>query len=206
MTLQRRAFLAASSMSGMALILPHLTGCATPPRQAAGSPPATPESAVDDGRHDFDFYIGRWVVQARRLKKRFAGSDDWEEYAATDQSQPILGGLGLVDDFRTEHFGGDFRGLALHLFDPRTQQWSNYWASNRTGTLDPPVAGSFKNGVGAFYGVDVDGGQRVRVRHLWSDITATSVKWEQAFSIAEGETWETNAVFQMTRIDSEQPA
>ena len=153
-----------------------------------------------DGRHAFDFYLGRWQVQNRRLKQRFVGSDEWEEYEATDESRPILGGLGSIDDYRTEHFGGGFRGMAIRFFDPATGLWSAYWSSNRTGTLDPPVVGGFKDGIGAFYGRDKDGDRPVFVRCLWSDIAATHAKWEQAFSLDEGRTWETNCVMRMTRI------
>lgn len=157
----------------------------------------------EDGRHDFDFYLGRWQVQNRRLKQRLVGSDEWEEYEATDESRAILGGLGSIDDYRSEHFGGNFRGMAIRFFDHQTRLWSAYWSSNRTGTLDPPVIGGFKDGIGTFYGHDKDGDRPVFVRCLWSEITATHVKWEQAFSVDGGRTWETNYVMHMTRIAEE---
>ncbi len=156
-----------------------------------------------DGRRDFDFYLGRWQVRNRRLKQRLVGSDEWEEYEATDESRAILDGLGSIDDYRSEHFGGNFRGMAIRFFDPKTRLWSAYWSSNRTGTLDPPVIGGFKDGVGTFYGHDKDGDRPVFVRCLWSEITATHVKWEQAFSVDGGGTWETNCVMHMTRIAQE---
>lgn len=196
--LSRRRLLAIAASGALALPI------ASAPAQASPVPyrrnQNMPTQAPNDGRRDFDFYLGRWQVHNRRLKRRFAGSDEWEEYAATDESRPILGGLGSIDDYRTEHFGGDFRGMAIRFFDPQTRLWSAYWSTNRTGTLDPPVVGGFKNGVGTFYGRDRDGDRPVYVRCLWSEITDTHVKWEQAFSIDEGKTWETNLVMDMDRI------
>lgn len=195
--LRRRLFAAAVAGTAALPIAHALAGTPTP---TGYTMPLQTSAQPHDGRHDFDFYLGRWQVQNRRLKQRFVGSDEWEAYEATDESRAILGGLGSIDDYRTEHFGGGFRGMAIRFFDPATRLWSAYWSSNRTGTLDPPVVGGFKDGVGTFYGHDKDGDRPVFVRCLWSEITATHVKWEQAFSIDEGRTWETNLVMHMTRI------
>jgi len=158
------------------------------------SPPIT----IDDGRHGFDFYFGRWHVRNERLRERLAGSRDWEIFDATQTCQPILGGLGNIDDFRTDWSGGFF-GMTLRLFDPSQRKWRIYWASSRNGVLEPPVVGTFENGTGTFYGRDQHDGTPVLVRYVWSDITPTSARWQQAFSIDEGETWETNWIMHMTR-------
>ena len=42
---------------------------------------------------DFDFLPGEWTIQNRRLRKRLAGSDEWEEFEATSVARHILGGL-----------------------------------------------------------------------------------------------------------------
>ena len=196
--LSRRRLLAIAA-SGV-LALPIASALAQSSLPASRRNPTMPTHEPNDGRRDFDFYLGRWQVRNRRLKQRFVGSDEWEEYAATDESRPILGGMGSIDDYRTEHFGGDFRGMAIRFFDPQTRLWSAYWSTNRTGTLDPPVVGGFKDGIGTFYGHDKDGDRAVYVRCLWSEITDSHVKWEQAFSIDDGKTWETNLVMDMDRI------
>jgi hypothetical protein len=62
-----------------------------------------------------------------------------------------------------------------------------------TWAMDPPVRGSFRNGVGTFYANDdIDDGKPVRTRLLWSEITPTSGHWEQAESPDGGKTWETD--------------
>jgi hypothetical protein len=60
--------------------------------------------------------------------------------------------------------------------------------------------GIVRNGVGEFFGDDIDGGRPVRVRYLWSRITKDAARWEQAFSLDGGRTWETNWVMDLLRI------
>ncbi len=148
---------------------------------------------------DFDFWMGRWNVHNRRLRERLAGSTEWEEFAATSVARKTLDGLGNEDVFRTQHDGG-FTGMSFRFFDPRSAQWSIYWAdSRRPGLLDPPVVGDFDGDVGIFEGDDELGGRPVRVRFTWSRIATETPRWEQAFSADGGETWETNWVMDFSR-------
>ena len=143
---------------------------------------------------DFDFLLGSWNVANRMLRRRLAGSDDWEEFAATAVVRPILDGLGNEDVFRTEHDGG-FVGMSFRFFDPEKRRWSIYWAdSRRPGELDPPVVGCFEGDLGVFHGEDVHRGRPVLVRFTWSRGTTGCPRWEQAFSDDGGRTWETNWV------------
>lgn len=141
--------------------------------------------------HDFDFLHGSFRVHNERLTARLVGATDWETFEATNTCRAILGGIGNIDEFVTTWRDG-FRGATLRLFDLERQQWSIYWASNRTGVLEPPVLGRFENGVGTFFGRDNHEGTPVLVRFLWSDITPTGALWQQAFSTDEGASWETN--------------
>ena len=151
--------------------------------------------------HDFDFFMGTWKVRNRRLRARLAGSDDWEEFDATSVARPILGGLGNVDEFRTDHDGG-FIGMSFRFFDPVKGRWSIYWAdSRRAGELDPPVFGRFSGDRGVFVGRDVFDGKPIRVRFIWSGIRTRTPRWEQAFSADDGATWETNWVMDFSPAD-----
>jgi hypothetical protein len=153
----------------------------------------------NDGRHDFDFYFGRWHVANERLRQRLADCNDWEHFEATQQCRPILAGLGNTDDFVSDWRDG-FVGMTLRLFCPQTRQWSIYWAGNRDGVLQPPVIGRFENGVGTFLGRDQHEGTPVLVRFVWSQITPTRARWEQAFSTDGGRSWESNWIMRMSRI------
>jgi hypothetical protein len=148
--------------------------------------------------HDFDFWFGRWHVLNRCLRRRLAGCEEWEEFAAEVVARPLLGGLGNEDEFRTDHDGGMI-GMSFRFFDPRTRLWSIYWAdSRRCGLLDPPVMGSFDDGTGVFEGPDTFEGRPIRVRFTWSQVDTPAPRWEQAFSADRGQTWETNWVMEFT--------
>ena len=148
---------------------------------------------------DFDFWFGSWQVHNRRLTRRLAGSDQWEEFPATVVARPLLDGLGNEDEFRTDHDGG-FVGMSFRFFDPERRRWSIYWAdSRRPGELDPPVFGTFSGGLGIFEGEDIHRGRPILVRFTWSGVTTPTPRWEQAFSDDGGRTWETNWVMELAR-------
>src|SRR5262249_37261 len=65
--------------------------------------------------------------------------------------------------------------------------------------LGKPVAGHFENDVGRFYADYEQDGKPMRGRFLWSDITRTSARWEQAASSDGGKTWQPNWIFTLTR-------
>ena len=95
--------------------------------------------------HDFDFYMGTWRVHNRRLTKRLAGSDEWEEFEGTSHAWPILGGAGNIDDNVVDLPNGQYRAISLRTYDPVADQWSIWWLDGRSpGRLDPPVVGGFQ--------------------------------------------------------------
>jgi hypothetical protein len=97
--------------------------------------------------------------------------------------------------------GDRYRGMSLRTYDPDQDRWSIYWLdSRRPGFLFPPVAGGFDKGIGTFHGDDEHDGRAIRVRFLWSRITPQSARWEQAFSLDEGNSWETNWTMDFTRM------
>jgi len=152
---------------------------------------------------EFDFLIGRWTVRNRRLRAPLAGSDQWEEFEAVSIARPLFDGRGNEDEFRTDHDGGMI-GMSFRFFDPKTRLWSIYWAdSRRCGRLDPPVVGSFADGIGMFEGIDTLEGKPIRVRFIWSEIETAEPRWEQAFSADGGQTWETNWIMEFSPAGDE---
>ena len=148
---------------------------------------------------DFDFWMGSWDVSCRRLQKRLAECDEWDDFTATARAWPLLNGLGNVDEFHTDYKDG-FAGMSLRLFEPASRTWSIYWADSRySGPLEPPVVGAFSDGVGVFECDDAFNGKPIRVRYTWSRVTTGSPRWEQAFSTDGGVTWETNWINDFTR-------
>lgn len=147
--------------------------------------------------NDFDFLAGRWVVANRRRKEYLAGCEDWDDFPSSAECVRLFDGAANVDWYTFSTLGAS--GLSLRLFDSARQEWSIYWASSRDGILQPPVRGRFTAGVGTFYGDDTHKGRAIRVRYVWSDITARSARWEQAFSLDGGGAWESNWVMAFDR-------
>lgn len=154
--------------------------------------PAPPANLA--GLHDFDFLVGDWTVTHRKLRQRMIHSNDWAEFDGTLSIRPLLDGWANVGDNVFNFPDGAYRGASLRAYDPQTGQWSSWWLDGRNpaGKLDPPIRGSFKNGVGTFTADDTLDGKPIRVKATWSRITPTSAHWEQAFSADGGKTWEVN--------------
>jgi len=163
------------------------------------SPDASPAAVAEDGRHDFDFLIGRWSVAHQRLQRRLEGDTQWDRFAGVCEMRPILGGLGNIDDNIIDLPDGTYRGSAIRLFNPATRLWSIWWMDSRAPRLEPPVHGRFERGLGTFFGEDTLRDRPTSVRYVWSDITATFARWAQAFSPDSGATWETNWIMEFTR-------
>jgi hypothetical protein len=148
--------------------------------------------------NDFDFLIGTWNVRNRRLVKALAGRDEWEEFPGVSTCVSAFEGAGNYDEIVFPTLGS--RGLTLRLYNPATKEWSLYWASSSDGLLTPPVIGAYgEDGRGEFFGDDLNDGHPVQVRFIWSDITANSARWEQAYWDLTNGRWETNWIMEFTR-------
>jgi len=150
--------------------------------------------------HDFDFQIGQWHVKHRRLKERLVASTDWEEFSGTSEMRPILGGNGNVEDNLLNISSGAYRAVALRSFDPVKKRWAIWWLDGRAPhVLDVPVIGKFENGTGSFYADVTQDGIKAQLRFLWLTANKSKPRWEQAMSIDNGKTWETNWTMDFTR-------
>ncbi|WP_432190168.1 hypothetical protein [Streptomyces sp. Tue6028] len=148
--------------------------------------------------HDFDFLLGDWDVHNRRLTDFLDPDGGWEEFPATSHCRSLFDGAADIDEIDVPDLG--WKGLTLRLFDPETRRWSLHWSSSRSGRLFPPVYGRFgPDGRGEFFGDDTHDGKDVRVHFVWSGISATTARWEQAFSVDGERTWMTNWVMEFTR-------
>ncbi|AKU18541.1 hypothetical protein VV02_01515 [Luteipulveratus mongoliensis] len=158
-----------------------------------GDPTATddPSLGVHLPKHtsDFDFLTGTWDIHHERLKERLVGCTEWIELDHVQHARTHFNGSISVDE---NHMPGLYAGLTFRVFDPVAKEWAIYWIDGRTGQLGEPVLGSFKDGVGDFYGYDEHAGQRVLVRFRWTVESDVKAQWEQAFSTDEGQTWEVN--------------
>jgi hypothetical protein len=154
------------------------------------------KAAPTSSASDFDFLVGKWKMHNRHLNKRLENCQEWTEFESSDENSKILTGNADMDTYSTREFPGQegklFEGLTLRLFDPKTRLWSLYWIASNTGTIDPPVVGSFENGVGHFFAKDTLKDKPIIVMFRWDARNQERPVWGQAFSADKGKTWEWN--------------
>lgn len=166
---------------------------------ASSTPPAPGGSGP---QHDFDFFLGSWRVQHRRLKKRLANNDEWEEFEGSTRCESILGGLANFNDSVSTRSGRTYRGLGLRAYDAKSNTWADWWLDgSNPARIDAPGVGRFDKGVGTFLSDEDFEGRPVKVRGIFTSIRPGLAQWEQAFSPDEGRMWETNWVMRYTRIE-----
>lgn len=186
----RRKIVQLSLLAAASGLLPLGDAAAASDKTAGGGAPG-----------DFDFFIGSWTVEHRRLKQRLVGSDDWQEFDGTCRCWSLLGGLANINERVANRPDGVSSGLGLRAFDARTRTWADWnLGAKQPHRIDPPIIGTFKNGVGTFLSDDTHEGIPIKVRGMFSRITPRSAQWEQAFSTDGGKSWETNWVMRYTRV------
>jgi hypothetical protein len=150
---------------------------------------------------DFDFLCGTWRVHHRRRPEPLGPGSEWIDFDGVCVARTLFDGAVSVDEVSLHEPG--YRGMSVRTYQPATGLWSIYWATSRSGELLlPPVVGRFADGVGTFEAVEVMDGRPVGVRFVWDEITATSARWRQAFSIDEGRAWDENWEMLFERISA----
>lgn len=152
------------------------------------------------GPGDFDFLIGTWDVTNRRLREPLTGRTEWDEFPATSTCYgPLFDGAANFDEIHFPTKG--FSGLTLRLYEPETRQWTLNWVNSRAGRLTPPITGAFgADRRGEFVGQDSHEGQMVLCRFVWSGISPTTARWEQSYSMGDGQSWELNWTMRFERV------
>jgi hypothetical protein len=171
-----------------------------PEAAKANSPRAVRER---DGQNDFDFEIGTWKTNLKRILNPLSGSTAWVEYEGTTVVRKVWNGRANLVELVADGPAGHFEGLSLRLYNPQSRQWSLNFASVRGGVMTTPTIGEFRNGRGEFYSQEMLDGRAIFVRFVISDITPNSCRFEQAFSDDGGKTWEVNWIAVDTRVKDE---
>jgi len=157
-------------------------------------------ATMRDGQHDFDFEIGTWRTELKRLVKPLTGSNEWTECHGTTVVRKVWNGRANLVELTAECPSGPFQGLNLRLYNPQTHQWSLNFASARSGSLGTPTIGEFNNGRGEFYDQETYDGRAVLVRFVIMQLSKDVCRFEQSFSTDGGQTWELNWIATDTRI------
>jgi hypothetical protein len=162
------------------------------------APPGPAEAGIDlTGTHGFDFLVGEWRVHHRRIS---AASGKWVEFDGTLDLRLLMGGMGNIEEHVFDSPDGAYRAAGLRAYDEKSATWSIWWLDERypDGPL-APVRGRFEHGIGTFMADYERDGKPMRVRFIWSDITRTAAKWQQATSADGGRTWQPNWFMSLQR-------
>jgi len=153
-------------------------------------------------QHDFDFFVGKWKMKNRHLNARLANCKEYTEFESEVKDSSGLRGMGNFD-IVTRHLddGKVYEGRTVRTFDPQTRLWRLYWMDSNGGPLDPPVIGSFNNGIGLFFCKDFQVGRPVIIVFKWDITNPQRPHWSQAFSDDNGKTWEWNYTNTSYRVE-----
>lgn len=166
---------------------------------AGGLPsPARAAAHVDVQQHAFDFHFGMWRTH---ILTRDSSTAPWVKMTGTVIDQPLWSGKANLEKIEASGEGGHFQGLTLFLYEPKSGEWSQQFASSSDGIIEEPVYGEFKSGRGVFYGWSSSPGKKVLERDVWSGITPNSYHFEIASSADGGKTWVTGFIAQLTRLE-----
>jgi len=169
-----------------------LSGCLLSALVANAAPPEAVKQR--DGQHDFDWDIGSWKVHMRRLLHPLSGSTTWVEYDGTDVVRKLWDGRANLGEVELDGAAGHLEFLTLRLYNPESHQWSMNISNSTAGTLSAPAVGGFEGGRGEFYDQEAYNGRTILVRFEVSVLTPTSCRFEQAFSVDGGKSWEVNLI------------
>jgi len=161
---------------------------------------AAPAPAAPDPEHDFDFEIGTWRTHLERLVRPLTGSTSWVSYEGTTVVRRVWEGRANLVELEVDGPAGHLEGLSLRLYNPESRKWSLNFSNSRSGVLSPPAVGGFANFRGEFFNDETLDGRPIKVRFVISEISADSVRFEQAFSADSGKTWEVNWIATDSRV------
>ncbi len=105
-----------------------------------------------------------------------------------------------MDEFTLERVSGPVLAITVRLYDPLSGEWSIYWAASPgRGRFDVPMVGRFNGPRGEFYSQEVIQDRHIFNRFIWTVGGSDSCRWEQAYSVDGGRSWETSWTMECTR-------
>ena len=168
----------------------------------AGEPAATPLSISRDGSHDFDFNFGVWTSHITRLTHPLSDSKESIELNGTVTVRKVWDGKAALEEMEADGPKGHWEGMSLFLYNPQSREWSQTFINSAQGVFAGTLTGAFHDGRGELYSQDTVSGRMVLVRGTWSNISADSHRYEEAYSVDGGKTWQTVFAADLTRQKS----
>jgi hypothetical protein len=161
------------------------------------------ESGSDGGAHDFDFNFGTWRTHIHRIPDPFSNPAKSYDLDGTVTVRKVWGGRAQLEEIEVEGPNGNWEGLTLFLFNPKSHQWSQSFINSKMGVLNPPTIGAFKNGRGELFNQDTLNNRSILVRGVWSDITPNSHNYDESYSDDGGKTWKPGFIAHLTTLQQQ---
>ena len=140
-----------------------------------GVAPASDRCADAVKSHQFDFWIGEWEVTANGV------------VAGYNRIEPIMDGCALQENWQSVD---GTSGVSLNYYDPRDDQWHQYWLW-QNGTTLPLLSGRFTDGKMLLSGKGKNGkGEMVHSRITWTDNPDGTVRQLWEISKDSEKTWQ----------------
>jgi hypothetical protein len=91
-------------------------------------------------------------------------------------------------------------GLTIRAFDPASGLLSFAWLDNFIPPDFTTLIERFENGIGVFeHVIEATDGRPLKERFIWTFNSENARRWEQAFSLDDGVTWDTNWIMEFNR-------
>jgi hypothetical protein len=172
------------------------------PGKAQEAMQTKPNVSSRDGQHDFDFNLGVWKTQIRRVLDPLSGSNKSIALRGTVTVQKIWGGRAQCEEIEADGPNGHWQGMTLFLYNSEAHQWSQSFINSKIGELSPPLVGAFKDGRGELFSQHTFKGRSILVRAVWSNIEPDSHHFEESYSDDGGKTWAPAFIANLTREKS----
>jgi len=172
---------------------------ATPAASSAQDPTSAPFPLNPDlppEARQFDFWIGEWDVNLRVLQDDGSWQD---QIRSTAHIYPILNGKAVLELWSDERQLG-IKGYSLRYYRPDRDAWElwlNWPSANRSGSSS--LEGGFRHGRGEFFAGGPNASGEQVTRYTFSDITPTSLRWDDGVSMDGGRSWRENWRMEFSR-------
>lgn len=121
-----------------------------------------------------------------------APQQEWLENHMETEYRILLDGLVAINDTYGTFNGRDMHGIMIRTYDPDKDEWLFQWMSQGYPHLTEQVRGRFNNGIGTFYGTEINEGRTFNMRFRWKMIDEDHAFWEQAYQDPDTKEWEVN--------------
>ena len=159
--------------------------------QAAPAPAPNQESpALRDGQHDFDFNMGVWRTQIKRVVDPFSPSSPTMDLSGTVSVAARVGRPRQAGRNRSGRPQGPLGSIELvSLQSADAISGARTIINQKIGTIGAALIGEFKDGRAELFQQDTFKDRSIMVRGAWDSITPNSHTYEESYSADGGKTW-----------------